>query len=85
MVRKATTGRCQGARAPGSGASVLRAGVVLWQDRRVADDPGTASDALLRLAGAYGVVPDHWDFHGQNRRASAATLQGVLRSLGGVP
>ena len=48
----------------------------------MADDPGTASDALLRLAGAYGVVPDHWDFHGQSRRASAATLQGVLGALG---
>lgn len=48
----------------------------------MADDPGTASDALLRLAAAYGVVPDHWDFHGQNRRASAATLQGVLGALG---
>ncbi|WP_421736079.1 4-alpha-glucanotransferase [Cellulomonas sp.] len=58
----------------------MRAG--LWQDRRVADDPATASDALLRLAGAYGVVPDHWDFHGQSRRASAATLQGVLGALG---
>ena len=61
-----------------SGASVLRMRTVLWQDRRVADDPGTASDALLRLAGAYGVVPDHWDFHGRSKRASAATLQGVL-------
>lgn len=65
-----------------SGASVLRMRTVLWQDRRVADDPGTASDALLRLAGAYGVVPDHWDFHGRSKRASAATLQGVLGALG---
>ncbi len=65
-----------------SGSFVLRACVRLWQDRGVADDPGTASDALLRLAGAYGVVPDHWDFHGQHRRASTATLQGVLGALG---
>ncbi|WP_426595139.1 4-alpha-glucanotransferase [Cellulomonas sp. McL0617] len=48
----------------------------------MADDPVPASDALLRLAAAYGVVPDHWDFHGQNRRASTATLQGVLGALG---
>ncbi|WP_028049151.1 4-alpha-glucanotransferase [Cellulomonas sp. URHD0024] len=48
----------------------------------MADDPVPASDALLRLATAYGVVPDHWDFHGRNRRASTATLQGVLRALG---
>ena len=82
MVRKATTGGCGSARVTRSGASVLRVRVRLWQDRRVADDPGTASDALLRLAGAYGVVPDHWDFHGQSRRASAATLQGVLGALG---
>lgn len=65
-----------------SGAFVLRARAPLWQDRAVADDPGTASSALLRLAAAYGVVPDHWDFHGRNRRASAATLQGVLGALG---
>ncbi|WP_028047136.1 4-alpha-glucanotransferase [Cellulomonas sp. URHE0023] len=48
----------------------------------MADDPVPASDALLRLAAAYAVVPDHWDFHGQNRRASTATLQGVLGALG---
>ena len=48
----------------------------------MADDRGPASDALLRLATAYGVVADHWDFHGQHRRASAATLQGVLGALG---
>ncbi len=48
----------------------------------MADDPGTPSEALLRLAAAYGVVPDHWDFHGEHRQASAATLQGVLGALG---
>ncbi|WP_456825950.1 4-alpha-glucanotransferase [Cellulomonas sp. P5_E12] len=48
----------------------------------MADDTGTASDALLRLAAAYGVVPDHWDFHGLHRRASTTTLQGVLGALG---
>ena len=48
----------------------------------MADERVPASDALLRLAAAYGVVPDHWDFHGQSRRASTATLQGVLGALG---
>ncbi|WP_246117567.1 4-alpha-glucanotransferase [Cellulomonas composti] len=40
------------------------------------------SDALLRLAAAYGVVPDHWGFHGDLRRASAWTLRAVLAALG---
>ena len=40
------------------------------------------SDSLLRLAAAYGVVPDHWGFHGDLQRASAATLRAVLGALG---
>jgi 4-alpha-glucanotransferase len=40
------------------------------------------SEALVRLASAHGVVPDHWDFHGNHRRASAETLTAVLAALG---
>ena len=40
------------------------------------------SEALLRLAAAHGVVPDHWGFHGDLRRASAGTLRAVLGALG---
>ncbi|MDM7855959.1 4-alpha-glucanotransferase [Cellulomonas alba] len=40
------------------------------------------SGALVRLASAHGVVPDHWDFHGNHRRASAETLTAVLAALG---
>ena len=54
----------------------------LWQDRRVVADFTAPSDSLLRLAAAYGVVPDHWGFHGDLRRASAATLRAVLAALG---
>ena len=82
MVRKVTTAVGAWARVTHPGLHVLRTATALWQDRTVADDPVPASDALLRLAAAYGVVPDHWDFHGQNRRASTATLQGVLGALG---
>jgi 4-alpha-glucanotransferase len=45
-------------------------------------DAQTPSEALLRLAAAYAVVPDHWDFHGNRVRASAETLTGVLAALG---
>ncbi len=40
------------------------------------------SDALLRLAAAYGVVADHWGFHGELRRASTHTLTAILGALG---
>ncbi|HWJ84522.1 MAG TPA: hypothetical protein VNR62_03780, partial [Cellulomonas sp.] len=46
------------------------------------DDTDAPSDALLRLAAAHGVAPDHWGFHGELKAASAATLRGVLRALG---
>ncbi|CAM5792623.1 4-alpha-glucanotransferase [Cellulomonas persica] len=46
------------------------------------DDSPAPSDALLRLAAAHGVVPDHWGFHGDLRRASADTLCAVLAALG---
>lgn len=39
-------------------------------------------DALLELAGRYGVVPDFWDFDGGHRQVSAGTLVGVLAALG---
>jgi 4-alpha-glucanotransferase len=55
---------------------------VLWQDRAVADDTQGPSEALLRLATAHGIVPDHWGFHGDLRRASAGTLRAVLAALG---
>ena len=54
----------------------------LWQDRHVVADFTAPSDSLLRLAAAYGVVPDHWGFHGDLRRASAGTLRAVLAALG---
>ena len=37
---------------------------------------------LLQLAERYGVVPDHWDYHGGRHVASDATLVAVLASLG---
>jgi 4-alpha-glucanotransferase len=37
---------------------------------------------LLALAQRYGVVPDHWDYHGGRHVASDATLVAVLASLG---
>jgi len=46
------------------------------------DDTDAPSDALLRLAAAHGVAPDHWGFHGELKAASATTLRGVLRALG---
>ncbi|MCR6689546.1 4-alpha-glucanotransferase [Cellulomonas sp.] len=46
------------------------------------DDSQAPSEALLRLAAAHGVVPDHWGFHGELRRASAGTLRAVLAALG---
>src|SRR5690349_21213215 len=61
---------------------VLRSAGGLWQDRCVADDQQTPSEALLRLAAAYDITPDYWGFDGQHKIASAATLQGVLKALG---
>ncbi|MDM7832624.1 4-alpha-glucanotransferase [Cellulomonas edaphi] len=46
------------------------------------DDTDAPTDALLRLAAAHGVAPDHWGFHGELKAASASTLRGVLRALG---
>lgn len=46
------------------------------------DDNSAPSESLLRLAAAYGVVPDHWGFHGDLQRASAGTLRAVLAALG---
>ena len=37
---------------------------------------------LLALAERYGVVPDHWDYHGGRYVASDATLVAVLAALG---
>jgi len=40
------------------------------------------SDALRRLAAAYGVTPDYWGHDGLHHVASEATLTGVLAALG---
>ena len=45
-------------------------------------DDTMPDEALLRLAAAYGVAPDHWGFHGELKKASAATLTGVLKAMG---
>lgn len=39
-------------------------------------------DALLALAGRYGVVPDYWGFDGSHRQVSEGTLVAVLSALG---
>ncbi|MBO9553637.1 4-alpha-glucanotransferase [Cellulomonas sp.] len=48
----------------------------------MADDPELPSDALLRLANAYGVTADYWGFDGTHKVASAGTLRAVLAALG---
>nr|MCU0261909.1 hypothetical protein [Ilumatobacteraceae bacterium] len=45
-------------------------------------DEDLASDDLIRLADAYGVATDYWDWRGVRRPASAATLRSVLTALG---
>ncbi len=62
--------------------SVLLTCPTLWQDRDVADESQGPTESLLRLCAAYGVVPDHWGFHGELRKASTATLTAVLAALG---
>ncbi|SDC63866.1 4-alpha-glucanotransferase [Sanguibacter gelidistatuariae] len=42
----------------------------------------TPSPALIDLARAYGVSPDHFGFHGESRTASTDTLTAVLAALG---
>lgn len=39
-------------------------------------------EALLALAGRYGVVPDYWGFDGSHRQVSEGTLVAVLAALG---
>jgi 4-alpha-glucanotransferase len=48
----------------------------------VADDTDAPTDALLRLAAAHGVAPDHWGFHGELKAATATTLRDVRKALG---
>lgn len=48
----------------------------------MADKTNEPSQALLRLAAAYGVVPDFWGFDGSHRQVGAATLIAVLAALG---
>ena len=46
------------------------------------DDEQRPGRPLLALAERYGVVTDHWDYHGARQVASDATLIAVLASLG---
>lgn len=48
----------------------------------VADDDALPSQPLLRLAAAYGVVPDYWGFDGTHKLVTARTLVAVLDALG---
>ncbi|MEN0130338.1 MAG: 4-alpha-glucanotransferase [Brevundimonas sp.] len=48
----------------------------------MADDTDAPTEALLRLAAAHGVAPDHWGFHGELKAASAGTLRSVLQAMG---
>ncbi|WP_129338492.1 4-alpha-glucanotransferase [Cellulomonas endophytica] len=45
-------------------------------------DDDRPSDALLRLAGAHGITTEFWDFHGEHRIPSGATLRSVLGAMG---
>jgi 4-alpha-glucanotransferase len=40
------------------------------------------SEELIRLAGAYGVATDYWDWRGEHAPISRATIEGVLAALG---
>ncbi|MFH5822389.1 4-alpha-glucanotransferase [Georgenia sp. AZ-5] len=44
--------------------------------------PDVPGDELRRLAEAYGVATDFWDFTGTHRTVSAATIRAVLAALG---
>lgn len=46
-----------------------------------ADTPEPSPD-LLRLAAAYGIVPDYWAHDGTQHQVTGPTLVGVLRALG---
>ena len=48
----------------------------------MADQGDEPSQALLRLAAAYGVIPDFWGFDGSHRQVAASTLVAVLDALG---
>ena len=42
----------------------------------------TLSPALVDLAEAHGISPDHWGFHGEKKSAPASTLVAILGALG---
>jgi 4-alpha-glucanotransferase len=44
--------------------------------------PGRPSEPLRRLAAAYGVSTDYWDWRGQHAPISASTIEAVLEALG---
>ncbi|PYG00228.1 4-alpha-glucanotransferase [Georgenia satyanarayanai] len=49
-----------------------------------AQDAGLPSEALQRLAAAYGVATDFWDYTGNHRTVPASTIRAVLAALGVV-
>ncbi|MBI9115058.1 4-alpha-glucanotransferase [Sanguibacter suaedae] len=46
------------------------------------EQKSTPSPALVDLAVAYGISPDHWGFHGEKKYAAEHTLVAVLDALG---